>query len=139
MRNVAQVYGYEPLLKNVMEGTSFKSPVELVAMVSSRDPDAGNNLARHLSSFRPRLVVNQTRTEQDADIGRSVVAAWRKYFGLEMDNLGYVPYDGEMWRSVRARRPILVERPDAPAAKAFASIADGLLALDVTARPGVAS
>jgi flagellar biosynthesis protein FlhG len=139
MRNVAQVYGYEPLLRNVMEGASFKSPVELVATVGARDPDAGANLARHLSSFRPRLVVNQARTEQDADIGRAVVAAWRKYFGLEMDYLGYIPYDEEMWRSVRARRPLLVERPDAPTAKAFGTVADGLLALDTAARPGVAS
>ncbi len=139
MRNVAQVYGYEPLLRNVMEGASFKSPVELIATVAARDAEAGANLARHLSSFRPRLVVNQARTPQDADIGRAVVAAWRKYFGLEMDYLGYVPYDDEMWRAVRARRPLLVERPDAPAAKAFGIVVDGLLALDVSARPGVAS
>ncbi len=139
MRNVAQVYGYEPLLRNVMEGASFKSPFELVATVGARDPDAGANLARHLASFRPRLVVNQARTAQDADIGRAVVAAWRKYFGVEMDYLGHVPYDDEMWRAVRARRPLLVERPDAPAAKAFATIADCLLALDLAARPGVAS
>ena len=43
-------------------------------------------------------------------IGRAVVAAWRKYFGLEMDYLGYIGYDDEMWRAVRARRPLLVER-----------------------------
>ncbi len=139
VRNVAEVYGYESLLRNVMEGASFRSPVEVVSTVAERDPDAGANLARHLSAFRPRLVVNQARTGQDADIGRAVVAAWRKYFGLEMDYLGYVPYDDEMWRAVRARRPLLVEQPDAPSARAFASIADGLLALDVAARSGVGS
>ncbi|HSN15377.1 MAG TPA: P-loop NTPase [Anaeromyxobacteraceae bacterium] len=139
MRNVAEVYGYEPLLRNVMEGGNFRSPVEIVSSVTKRDPDAGATLARHLGGFRPRLVVNQARTGQDAEIGRAVVAAWRKYFGLQMDYLGYVPYDDEMWRAVRARRPLLIERPDAAAARAFAGIADGLLALDVAARPGVAS
>jgi flagellar biosynthesis protein FlhG len=68
-----------------------------------------------------------------------VVAAWRKYFGLEMDYLGFINYDDEMWRTLRARRPLLVERPDVPAAKAFAVIADALLALDVAARPGVST
>src|SRR5512145_3059573 len=47
MRNVAQVYGYDPLLRAVMEGGSFKSPVELVATFAERDPEAGRNLARH--------------------------------------------------------------------------------------------
>jgi flagellar biosynthesis protein FlhG len=139
MRNVAQVYGYDPLLRRVMESGSFKSPVELVATFAERDPDAGANLARHLAAFRPRLVVNQARTEQDADIGRAVVAAWKKYFGLEMDYLGFIAYDEEMWRTVRARRPLLVERPDVPAARAFGTIADSLLALDTVGRPGIAS
>jgi flagellar biosynthesis protein FlhG len=137
MRNVAQVFGYEPLLRAVMDSTSFRSPVELIATVSRRDADAGANLARQLAVFRPRLVVNQARTAQDAEVGRAVVAAWRKYFGLEMDYLGYIQYDDEMWRTLRARRPFLVERPDVPAAKSFAGIVDALLALDIAARPGV--
>ena len=139
MRNVAQVYGYDSLLRAVMEAGSFRSPVELIATFSERDPEAGANLARHLESFRPRLVVNQARTEQDADIGLAVVAAWRKYFGLEMDYLGCIGYDDEMWRAVRARRPLIVERPDVGASKAFARIADSLLALDTAGRPGIVS
>jgi flagellar biosynthesis protein FlhG len=139
MRNVAQVYGYDPLLRKVMESGTFKSPVDLVASFSERDPEAGRNLARHLSGFRPRLVVNQARTPQDADIGHAVVAAWRKYFGLEMDFLGTITYDDEMWRAVRARRPLLVDRPDVVSARAFGKIADSLLALDAAGRSGVAS
>ncbi len=75
MRNVAQVYGYDPLIRAVTEGRTFRSPVELVASLAERDPEAGANLARHLAAFRPRLVVNQARTEQDAEVGRAVVAA----------------------------------------------------------------
>jgi len=135
MRNVAQVYGYDPLLRQVMEGASFKSPVDLVATVAERDPEAGANLARQLAQFRPRLVVNQARTTQDAEIGQAVVAAWRKYFGLEMDYLGAIDYDDEMWRAVRLRRPLLVARPEVPAGRAFEAIARRLLDMDATERP----
>jgi len=134
MRNVAQVFGYEGLLKDVMLGHSFKSPVELVATVAERDPAAGVNLARQLAAFRPRLLVNQARTVQDEEIGHAVVAAWRKYFGLEMDYLGSIGYDDEMWRAVRMRQPLLVARPDVPAGKAFGIIADRLVALDAAER-----
>jgi flagellar biosynthesis protein FlhG len=130
MRNVAQVFGYDPLLRSLMGTGTFRSPVELIAKVSERDPEAGANLARQLASFRPRLVVNQVRTPQDVEIGHAVVAAWRKYFGLEMDYLGHIEYDDDMWRAVRARRPLLVDRPDVSSAKAFARIADALIALD---------
>src|SRR5512138_1856327 len=132
MRNVAQVYGYEPLLRTMLASGTFRSPVELVQTISERDPDAGTTLMRQLSAFRPRLVVNQVRTPQDATIGTAVVAAWRKYFGLEMDYLGSIDYDDEIWRAIRARRPLLVARPDASAARSFAAIADALVALDAT-------
>ena len=130
MRNVAQVFGYDPLLRSLMAAGTFRSPVELVATISQRDPEAGATLARQLATFRPRLLVNEVRSAQDAEIGGAVVAAWRKYFGLEMDYLGHIEYDDEMWRSVRARRPILVERPDVGAARSFTRIADALIALD---------
>jgi flagellar biosynthesis protein FlhG len=135
MRNVAQVFGYEPLLKAILSSRTFRSPVELVQTLGERDPEAGRNLARQLALFRPRLVVNQARTPQDAEVGRAVVGAWRKYFGLEMDYLGYIDYDDDMWRAVRARRPLLVERPGVGAARAFATIADALTALDVNRPP----
>ncbi len=137
LRNVASLYGYDPLLKAVMDGGTFRSPVELVASVAERDPDAGRNLAQHLELFRPRLIVNQARTPQDQDIGAAVISAWRKYFGLEMDLLGTITYEDEMWRAVRARRPLLIERPDAVAARAFGAVADALLALDLAAKTGV--
>jgi flagellar biosynthesis protein FlhG len=131
VRNVAQVYGYEELLRSVMEGATFRSPVELVTTVAATDPEAGATLAGQLAAFRPRLVVNQARSQQDRDMGHAVVAAWRKYFGLEMDYLGAIDHDDEMWRAVRQRRPLLVERPDVAAARAFNEIADRLLSTDL--------
>ena len=134
VRNVSQVFGYEGLLREVMEGASFRSPVDLVATVVERDPEAGTNLATQLAAFRPRLVVNQVRSAQDAEMGHAVVAAWRKYFGLEMDYLGGIDYDDEMWRAVRHRKPLLVHRPEVPTARAFERIAERLLQADAIGR-----
>jgi flagellar biosynthesis protein FlhG len=134
VRTVAQVFGYEALLREVMDGASFRSPVELVASVAERDPEAGANLATQLAAFRPQLVVNQVRTPQDAEMGHAVVAAWRKYFGLEMDYLGPIDHDDEVWRAVRYRKPLMVHRPEAAAALAFERLADRLLQADRAGR-----
>jgi flagellar biosynthesis protein FlhG len=133
MRNVAALFGYDPLLRSMLSSATFRSPVELVSAIGARDAEAGETLARQLARFRPRLVVNQARTPPDVEVGNSVVSAWRKYFGLEMDYLGAIDYDDDMWRTVRARRPLLLEHPGSRVARAIGRIVDGLVALDSAA------
>jgi flagellar biosynthesis protein FlhG len=130
LRNVVGVFGYEPMLRGLLESGRFRSPVELVDALSRRDPEAGENLRRQLASFRPRLVVNQARTAQDVAVGSGVVTAWRRYFGLGMDYLGAIDYEDEVWQAVRARRPLVLEHPASRAARAIGRVVDGLLALD---------
>ena len=120
-------------------GASFRSPVELVETVSRAGPrrrrQPGAAAGRVPAAAGGEPGAHRRRTP------RSGAPWWppgSKYFGLEMDYLGYIHYDDEMWRTLRARRPFLVERPDVPAAKAFATIVDGLLALDIAGRAGAA-
>jgi flagellar biosynthesis protein FlhG len=133
VRNVVSAGGFEAELRDVIGDGTFKSPVDILAALSARNPQAGQILARQLELFRPRLIVNQARTPQDAEVGRAVVAAWRKFFGLQMDYLGHIEYDDEMWRTARARRPLVVQTPASTAARAFAHLAERLTALEATA------
>jgi flagellar biosynthesis protein FlhG len=133
VRNVVSVHGFEEELQAVMGEGMVRSPVDIIAALAERHPEAGDIVSYQLQRFRPRLVVNQARTPQDAEVGRAVVAAWRKFFGLQMDYLGHIEYDEEIWRTVRARRPLLVQTPASTAARAFADIADQLAALEAAA------
>jgi len=135
VRNVVAVYGIEEVLRGVMTSGTFQNPVQVMRTLAERSAEAGVILEREMATFRPRLVVNQARTPQDAELGQAVVAAWRKYFGLHMDYLGHIPHDDAMWRTVRARRPLLVDRPDSGVARSFAAIADRLEGLDAAGVP----
>ena len=132
----AAVAGVEGALREVLGEGERRSPVDVLAALAERHPAAERVLARELSTFRPRLVVNQARTPQDAEVGQAVVAAWRKFFGLGLDELGLVPWDDELWRSARARRPLLLQSPAGPAAAGFAAIVERLEALEAGAPPG---
>jgi len=136
LRNVATVFGSEPLLRQLLQEGRFRSPLEIVQAIAERDADVGEHLRQQMLAFRPRLVVNQIRTAQDVEIGSAVVTAWRRYFGLHMDYLGAIDYEDEVWRTVRARRPLLLEHPGSRAARAFGRIVDELLALDAGAEAG---
>jgi len=133
LRNVATVFGSEPLLRQLIEGGTFRSPLEIVQAIADRDPEMGDQLRQQMQTFRPRLVVNQARTEQDVEVGNAVVAAFERHFGLHMDYVGAIGYEDDVWRTVRARRPLLLEYPGSQAARALGRIVDQLLSLDAAA------
>lgn len=132
LQQVEAQYGIEDLVESALttrEG-ALRTPHDFIAQVRQHDPAAGARLERDLQSFRIRLVVNQARTDADMNVGGAVVSAWKKFFGLEMDDLGAIRYDDEAWRAVRKRRPVLLERPDSPAALGLQRIAGRILTLD---------
>ncbi|MDC0707244.1 P-loop NTPase [Stigmatella sp. ncwal1] len=137
LQQVEAQYGIEELVESALttrEGT-LRTPHDFISQVRKEDPAAGARLEKDLLSFRIRLVVNQARTDADMTVGTAVVSAWKKFFGLEMDDLGAIRYDDEAWRAIRKRRPVLLERPDSPAAQGLQRIAGRILALDGTAIP----
>ncbi|MFL5346662.1 MAG: P-loop NTPase [Hyalangium sp.] len=132
LQQVEAQYGIEDLVESALttrEG-ALRTPHDFIAQVRQQDPAAGARLERDLQSFRIRLVVNQARTDADLSVGGAVVSAWKKFFGLEMDDLGAIRYDDEAWRAVRRRRPVLLERPDSAAAQGLQRIAARILTLD---------
>ena len=76
------------------------------------------------------MVVNQARTRADFDVGPTVAAAWKKFFGLELGYLGAVNHDDCVWQAVRARRSLLDAFPDSAAATGVLRVAENLIALE---------
>ena len=132
LRTVEAIYGISDALAAVGRAPAgtLQGPRALLAAVRERDPALGELLEREMRKFRPRLVVNMTRTPGDREVGAAVVAAWRKYFGLEMDYLGCIGYDDDVWHTVRARQALLVQYPSGATAAAIGGIVDSLLRLE---------
>jgi flagellar biosynthesis protein FlhG len=132
LQQVEAQYGIEHLVERALstrEGAA-RTPFEIIQHVRQQNAALGERLEKELTAFRVKLVLNQARSDGDLNVGAAVVSAWKKFFGLEMDDLGAIRYDDEAWRAVRRRRPIVLERPDSPAAIGLQGIADRLLALD---------
>lgn len=132
LQTLADDYGISQLVDGAFNSRDgmVRSPFDLIEIVRKRDMAAANRLEMELKSFRVKLVVNQARTVADQTVGPAVVSAWRRFFGLEMDYLGAIPYDDEAWQSVRKRRPVLLERPEAQSSVQLEKIAQAILNLD---------
>src|SRR6185436_3459886 len=84
-------------------------------------------LEQEIRRYRPRFVVNQTRTLPDLKLGAWMSAAARRRLGHAFEYLGHVESDETVWLSARRRRPLMAEYPDAKVAKNIERIARRVL------------
>ncbi len=106
--------GIQNLVKELMgnrEGYNIKSPADLMHEVLKQDPARGQKLLEKMESLCFKIVLNQTRTYKDVDVGESVKSVCNKFFGLDANFIGHLEYDNAVWQSLRKHRPLLLEYP----------------------------
>jgi flagellar biosynthesis protein FlhG len=69
-----------------------------------------------------RLIINESRSRLDEDLGQSIKSVCHKYYDLSVDAAGCIDFDNAVWQSVKSREPILIEKPFTPLAAQFLMI-----------------
>ena len=110
--------------KNTM---GIRTPYDLIERVKMMEREIGEILELEVLKFKPNLIVNEVRTKGDIQIGFSIKSACRKYFGIDLEYLGYVEYDDAVWQSIRSKRPLSIEYPYSRPARCIERIVHNLL------------
>jgi flagellar biosynthesis protein FlhG len=105
----------------------IRTPLDLMREVEAMDPEEGRRFAATLRTFRPRIVVNEVATAEDVKLGFSVRSVCQRFFGLEVEYLGYINCDDAVRAAVLKRRPLLDVSPHSDASIYLKRIARKLL------------
>ncbi|MCA9664013.1 MAG: helix-turn-helix domain-containing protein [Myxococcales bacterium] len=138
MRKLRALDSAKPLLAEIPKvPRGIPSPRELLELAGGRE--ALRDVIREaMGDFKPRLVVNGTRTREDLELGPALTVVGRRHLGLPLDYLGYLEHDDAVGVSVRRRRPLQVEFPEAKVSKDIDRVARRLLGLESHENPACA-
>jgi flagellar biosynthesis protein FlhG len=127
LQHLGRTLGYQPVVNLVLEhrGRSRPDrPLEILEEIRRVDSVAAERLAEHLEGFLPHLVLNQVRDHEDARLGETMETVCDRLLGLPIRYAGSVPYDPVLVRTVKCRRPYMVEYPRSRTAEAFRAAAE---------------
>ncbi|MEX1094559.1 MAG: MinD/ParA family protein [Planctomycetales bacterium] len=123
----------------------FLAAADVVLVVTAPEPTAiadayatVKSLAGADESLRLQILVNQAESAQQA---RAILDRFkqtaRTFLRRDVESAGFIPFDPHVPAAVRARRPLLHEHPECPAATAIRQLARRLksIAASVPARP----
>lgn len=126
-KSLAEVRPLVEMATHQKNPLGIRSPADLFREVNKINPEAGMRLKKEIDKFRPKLIVNQARTQTDIDIGASVKTVCKKYFGIEMDYIGYLDYDSAVWQAIRRKRPLMLEFPNSKLVSSIEQIVQNII------------
>lgn len=108
-----QLHLQELITSVMVEKARFgiRSPADLLRVVSKEDPGNGERLRKVMETLRFELILNQTRSFRDVELGPQLKSVCYKYFGIPCNLLGHVEHDNAVWQALRKRKPMLIEYP----------------------------
>lgn len=117
----------------------IKTPHDLIDQVRKIDPEVGKKLEKEMYGFKPKLIVNQVRSPDDMALGFSMRGSCSKYFGINVEYLGYIDYDDCVWQATKKKRPLMMEFPYASSARCIEKIVYNLLKHEQLTLEGIIS
>ncbi len=91
---------------------NVNTPKELIDYLNKLGGSATVFIEEQLQLFKPKMILNQVRTERGQLVGPAMKAACSKYFNLNIKFMGYIAEDESVWKSVLDRKPLAVAHPD---------------------------
>ncbi len=130
IRMALRAYGFKEIVEHMWEQREkykIKSLKELIDSLKESFSYLGDILDKELYDFKVFLVLNKIRSSQDILIGSSMKSIFMKYLGINAQFAGYIEYDDAVWRSIRERRPLMLNYSLSRVAKEIGVFTENLL------------
>ena len=116
----------QELLKQPMQDQD-SSIEEVLIKIAEKDHEAANAIRDEISSFRPRIIINQGESPDEFQKVSQISKSIKKRLSLETDFFGFIYYDKTVKRMTKNCETYLPNNLDALAAKDIVKIAQRIL------------
>lgn len=130
LRMSLKEYGFKEIVELMWERREkykIKSLRELIDCLKDSFSYIGDILDKELSDFKIYLILNKIRSSQDIFIGSSMKSIFMKYLGVNTQFVGFIEYDDSVWRSIRERRPFMLNYSVSRCAKEIEAFTENLI------------
>ncbi|BBH54513.1 P-loop NTPase [Fluviispira sanaruensis] len=115
------------LLTKISNPRSSETPFSQLITFSQKNTDIGRQIKEMIQETNIGIIMNQVRTKEDRDLGESMALICNRYFGFSAQFLGSTRYDDAVWKSVRIRRPLILDYPLSAIASNINQITDKII------------
>ena len=75
-------------------------------------PETANRAKNEMKKLKPRVIMNMGRSNSDIEMGNRLYNLAKKKLAIEIEYIGFIPYDERVPISVAKRTPISILAPN---------------------------
>ena len=116
-----------PVAKVIAAAHEAWKPLDLEPKLVAIDPGLSDVRRRFSEGRQIGLVLNQVRTRKDVGLGFAMVGAVKRHFGFDVGFLTAIPWDPNLWLSIRRRKLMRRGDDDEFISEGLACLADNVI------------
>lgn len=94
-----------------MEGKEY-SFAQIMDLMCKTFPETANKAKLEMKKLKPRVIMNMGRSNNDIEMGNRLSNLVHNKLSIDIEYIGFIPYDGRVPISVAKRTPISIFAPD---------------------------
>jgi len=99
----------QDILRNILKGEGsekIRTIADIINRIRRQEKTGGELLKQLMGTTNLALIINQTRYDEDREVGMKMAALCSDNMGLNITHVGNIPYDEVVVRSVQHRKPL---------------------------------
>ncbi len=96
-----------------MEGKEY-SFSQIIDVIGSQFPESAAKAREELAKLRPRIIMNMGKSNTDLELGNRLYNLAKNKLSIEVEYIGFVPYDENISLSIARRTPVTLMNPQCP-------------------------
>lgn len=115
------------ILEKISTYNAQTTPFDELKKLAQENTEFVPNIVKWLERTKIGIIINQVRTVADRELGASMAIICNRYFGFHAHFIGPMRYDDSVWKSIRIRKPLIIDYPHGVGAANIYSLVDSIL------------
>ena len=112
-------------------GEDSKAPTlsgEYLTKTAQIDKDIAAAISTFVASFKPGMILNQVKFKRELNVFYGFESVVKKYLSIDIEKLGFLPYDEKVSECVKLLKPYYLRFPDSETVGCIDDIRDQMIA-----------
>lgn len=128
-RFLSKRWDFEEINKKLRsKSMNFPNVESIIEAAGSIDSSASEAIRAFIDSFRPGMILNQVKYKRELNVFYGFENVVKKYLSIDIEKLGFLPYDEKVSECVKLLKPYYLRFPDSETVSCIDDIRDQIIA-----------